>query len=131
MNKVFSLMLIISVILISCFTRQPTKSQELTSDQLTQAEFENLLDKIVSSEINETQKGHTISKLNSGESYENALKELPPKSSKSQSSPDKFNVYEVIERLDRIERNIRIITSHLGIKIDDTGRITKLPTANN
>lgn len=41
--------------MISYFTEQPTKSQKLTSKQLTQADFNDLIDKIVSGEIVETQ----------------------------------------------------------------------------
>ena len=130
MKKVFSLSLIICVILISCFTEQPTKSQKLTSKQLTQAEFENLLDKIVSGEIDEKQKQHIVSKLHSGESYDNVLKGLPPKSKESKIEPDKSDINEVFERLDRIEHNIKTIASYLDIEMDEKGRITKLPTFN-
>ena len=130
MKKVFSLSLIISVILISCFTEQPTKSEKLTKEQLTPAEFVNLIDKIVSGEIDEKQTQHIVSKLHSGKSYDNALKGLPPESNKSEISPDKFDINEVFERLDRIERNIKNIASYLDIEMDEKGRIIKLPTIN-
>ena len=152
MKKVFSVTLIISVVLISCFTEQPTKSEKLTSKHLTQAEYVNLLDKIVSGEIDGKQTKHIVSKLHSGESYDNALKGLPPKSKESKIEPpyldpaefpfvvpkskkskiplDKADINEVLERLDRIEHNIKTIATFLEIEMDEKGRIinTSPPT---
>ena len=126
MKNVLTLSLIICVILFSCFTEKPTKSEKLTSEHLSQADYEDLLDKITSGHIDEKQAKQVVSKLHSGKSYINALDELSPKSNDSQVSNNELN--EVIERLDKIERNIEVITLYLSIKIDDKGRIIKLPT---
>lgn len=150
MKKIFSVTLIISVILISCFTEQPTKSEKLTSEHLTQAELANLIDKIASGEISEKQTQHIVSKLRSGESYDNTLKGLPPKSKESKSEipyldptefpfvvpkskgskikPDESDINKVFERLDRIEHNIKTIATFLDIEMDEKGRIINTPT---
>ncbi len=114
MKRYFVLTLIISVILISCFTEQPTKSEKLTSKHLTPAEFNDLLDKTVSGIIDENQKKHIVSKLHSGESYDNALKGLPPKSNKSKQ----LTLTEFLNQINNIESGEIVETQHKEGKIE-------------